>query len=331
MDSKCIVFTKANTISIKDLDVPKPEAGQILIKTLVTGVSTGTETRVLRGGEDPNGFPCIPGYENVGEVLDAGPGVNGIEMGDVVFHTGSEFTGPFARMWGAQVGIALISAESVLKAPGGLDPLKAIYTKVGAIALHGINRARVNPTDTVAVVGLGLIGHMAVQSAKAKGATVIAIDVDVDRLKAAEKGGADHLVNASEIDVEARVKELSNGGVSVAVDVTGIADTVNQTAQLVYTKPWAPPYPSSARVLLLGSYEEPVCFTYHPTLFANEPDIITSRDTTPDDMQEMMNLIASGKVDPGAVPDTVYPVNEAPQAYEDLVAKKTMRVVFDWR
>ena len=329
MITGCIVFRGPLQVELGELDVPAPGPGQVLTKTLFTGVSTGTETRVLRGGETGH-FPLVPGYENVGAVLQTGAGV-ALRPGDVVYTGANEFTGGYFRCWGAQVGVALSPAADCIPVPVGLDPVRALYVKVGGIALHGINRAHVTAQDTVAVVGLGLIGHLAAQCARARGAKVIAIDTDEARLEIARQAGFATVLNARDGDLEARVKALSNGGVDVAVDATGVAAVADRTARLVHGKPWLPPFPPSARVVLLGSYAEPVAFSYHPTLFANEPDILPSRDTTRADMIEMMGLIASGKVNPGVLPARVYPVASAPQGYQDLLANKLMRIIFDWR
>ena len=329
MKTPCIVFRQPLQVELAELDVPAPGPGQVLTETLFTGVSTGTETRVLRGGETDR-FPLVPGYENVGTVLQVGNGVD-LAPGDVVYQGGSDFTGDYFKCWGGQTGHSLSQAVNCLRVPTGLDPARALYVKVGGIALHGINRARVTARDTVAVVGLGLIGHLAAQCARARGARVIAIDTDEARLEIARQAGFAHVLNAREGDLEVRVKALSDGGVDVAVDATGVAAVADRTARLVHGKPWTPPLPPSARIVLLGSYTEPVAFSYHPTLFNNEPDILPSRDTTPADMIEMMGLIAAGHVNPDFLPARVYPVASAVQAYDDLLTNKLMRVVFDWR
>ncbi len=329
MKSKAIVFRDAYKVEIAEIDVPKPGAGQVLTKTLYSGVSTGTETRVLAGAQAGADFPLVPGYENLGQIVEVGEGVS-FKPGTIVFVGPSDFTSPYTRCWGAHVEYALKNASQVFPVPEGTDPALAVYTKVGAIALHGVKRASVTQKDTVAVVGLGLIGHLAAQCAKAMGATVIAIDMAPARLDAAKQAGVDYAVNAAKENVEQRVKEISNGGVDVAIDATGIAKLVDSTARLVHTKPWAPPYPPSGRVVILGTSNEPISFSYSPTLFDNEPDIFPSRDTVPDDLSEMMQLIAAGKVKPDVIPAKQFDFKDAPAAYEELIDKKLMRMVFSW-
>ena len=157
MKSTVILFPKPERVDFAEIDIPAPGPGQILAKTILTGVSTGTETRVWRGGEDASAFPLIPGYVNVGEILEAGEGVS-LQPGALVFHTGSDNTGEYSRLWGAHCQYCLIRAENAILLPDGIDPKDAIYTVVAAIAQHGIHRGGVAAGDRVAVVGLGLIG-----------------------------------------------------------------------------------------------------------------------------------------------------------------------------
>lgn len=328
MISKCILFNKPLEVGFGEIAVPEPEPGQVITRTLFSGVSTGTESRVLRGGEVSE-FPLIPGYENIGQIVQVGADVS-LSPGDIVYVGSSECTGGYVKCWGAHVEYALAKASNLIPVPKSVDPKSALYAKVGGIALHGVKRASVTAADVVAIVGLGLIGHLAAQIAKAFGATVIGVDMDEERLRIARNAGIDHVINAGHGDVESRVKDLSNGGVDVAIDVTGIADAVDGTARLVHDKPWAPPYPPSARVVLLGSYTEPVSFSYHPTLFGNEPNILPSRDSTLDDLKEMISLIAAGKVKPDLLPAAVAPVSRARQGYKDVLNKKVMRLIFDW-
>ncbi len=330
MKSDAVIFVQPNQVELGEMNVPDPGPDEILTRTLYTAISTGTETRVLAGREHGAEFPLVPGYENVGEIVKAGDNVD-LEPGRLVFHTGSSYTGDFFRCWGAQTAFGLVNRDQVLVVPEGTDPKSAVYTLVTAIAYHGIARGMIIPGDKVAVVGLGLIGHLAAQCAKVQGATVIAVDLDPDRLAIAQKAGVDYVVDAAKGDVESRVKKISEGGVNVVVEATGVAAAVDAAARLVSAKPWQPPYPPSARVVLLGSYAQPVPFSYHPTLFENEPDILPSRYTTFEEMQQVIELIHKKAVLPDIIPATVYPYQDAPKAYADLQEKKLMRVIFDWQ
>lgn len=329
MKSKVIIFPTPNRVELTEIDVPEPAPGQLLTKTVITGVSTGTETRVWHGTEDPRAFPLIPGYENIGEIVAVGKGVS-FEPGSLVFHSGSHFTGDYTRLWGAHCQYCLIRADDLILVPDDVAPRDAVYILVGAIALHGIHRGKVTANDKVAIAGVGLIGHLAVQNAKAIGAHVIAIDFDQARLDAVASAGADVCLQTTGINLEEQIKEQTGGGVDVVVDVTGVPHAADSFARLIKTQPWAPPYPPNGRVVLLGSYAEPVCFHYHPTLFDTEPDILPSRYCTRAEMQQVIEMIKNSQLRPDAIPQKTYPVDAAIAAYRELVEQKLMRVLFEW-
>jgi len=328
MKSKTIIFTGPFQVELGEIDVPNPQGAELLIKTLYTGVSTGTETRVLSGKQSGSEFPLIPGYENIGEVVEAGKDAT-LKPGDIVFNMGSKFTADYCRSWGAQQEYSIVEQGEAFLVPAGTDPKDAVYGHVGAIAYRGITRAKVSDKDTVAIVGQGLIGHLAVQSAKSFGAKVIGIDMDPVRLELAKAAGADFVINAKEENVKDKVFEYSDGGVDVAVDVTGIAKTIPGTCDLVRPMPWAPPYPDAPRILILGSYTDPIVLDYDP-LFFNEVDIHFTRDMRADDLKKVLQLIAEKKIQPGVLNAKVYPVNDAAKAYKELVDQKLMRILFQW-
>lgn len=326
--SRAVVFTAPHQVAIKHLDIPEPKAGELLIKSLYSGVSTGTETRVLSGKQAGGNFPLIPGYEAIGRVVACGK-ATALKPGDIVFHTGSSFTGEFTKCWGGHVEYALVKEADVYPVPAGLDPAVGVYAKVGAIALHGVKRAQITVQDTVVIVGLGLIGHLATQCAKAFGARVIGVDTNTERLKLAAAAGIDFTISALSEDVKTKVKEFSNDNVSVAMDVTGIADTIMNTAQLLRPMPWSPPYPSSPKLVILGSCTDPIKLDYDP-LFMNEVDILFSRDTRPDDIRDMLNLLKEKKVNPTVLDARCYDASDAAQGYQEMIENRLMRMIFKW-
>ncbi len=329
MKSKVVVFPKPGEVRLDEVEVPEPRAEQVLTRTLLTGVSTGTELRVLCGMEGLE-FPLVPGYENLGEIIATGKGVD-LPTGSLVFLPGSLETGPYARKWGGQVEYAVADVADLTPVPDGCDPFIALHTRVLSVAVHGMNRAALQAGEVVAIVGQGLIGNLALQVARARGAEVIAVDRLVDRLKVAAQAGAHHTVNTAEEDMQQAVRRLSNGGVDVAVEATGVADLADAVARLVRPMPWDPPYPRRARVLLLGSYPRSLTFSYKPTLFTNEPDIIPSRSWTAEETTDSMKLLASGIVRPDVLDHRITDIDDAPDTYADLQEQRLTRAVFRWR
>ncbi len=335
MRTKSIVFTGPFQVEIREYDLRKLEEGEVLVKTICTGVSPGTELRVLSGKQKGGEFPLIPGYENVGKIFEVGKGVKNLREGMVVFSSGTQFTGPYNRVWGGQTEYSIIKEEDAILIPSEVDPIYAVFTKTCAIALHGVRRANISDRDKVAIVGQGLIGHLATQMAKIKGAFVIAVDTVEERLKASKMAGADYIVDAKEKDVYKEVMEITEGGVDVAIDVTGIASNVDSTANLLKPRPYAlkptdNPNPSAGRLLILGSYTDPVCFNYHPTLFDHEIDILVSRDCTYFDLLEALSLIKEEKINFEAIKFEIFDFRNAGEGYKKLMNKEIIKAIFRW-
>jgi 3-hydroxyethyl bacteriochlorophyllide a dehydrogenase len=330
METRAIVFPEPLAVRIESFNLPEPGPDEILTRTVFSGVSTGTEIRVFQGRQRQTTFPLIPGYENVGEILRVGTDVENLRHGQRIFHSGSRHTGPFCQAWGAQMAHAVVKAGEAILIPEGVSSLQAVYTKTAAIALHGIKRARVQPGETVAIVGQGLIGHLAAQAAKAFGAVVIAIDPIQERLENALKAGMDHILNPNDGDVIRAVKDLTGDRLDVAVDVTGLAKTIQNTLQLLPVKPWGTPYQPSGRLLILGSYTAPICLDYDNGLFDIEPDILISRDTVQQDYVDVLALIERDLIHPETIPAHRLRPAQASEGYQALLDRKVMRVIFDW-
>jgi 2-desacetyl-2-hydroxyethyl bacteriochlorophyllide A dehydrogenase len=324
-----IVFTGPNQVAFDSFQLPLPGPGQVLTRTLFTGVSTGTETRVLAGDESGCDFPLIPGYENVGEIIAVGKRVD-LAVGTRVFVRNSITPPGLGRCWGAHMSYTLTDFASLLPLPPKIDPIHGLYAKTGGIALHGVMRGRIREGEQVVVVGLGLIGHLAAQIAIALGAKVIGVDLDNTRLVAACKAGLVYGVNAAQEDPVKAVQDRFGGGADVAIDVTGVAATVDRTARLLRPRPWHPPVPTRTRLVILGSYQDPVVFSYHPSLFDLEPDILPSRDCTEEDMERVLAMIAAGRLKPGFIPAKEFAHQDAPDAYKTLQEKRLVRAIFRW-
>lgn len=329
MKAQCIVFPQPLSATVGEVDVPSPGSGQLLSKTRLTGVSTGTETRVYRGKQEGATFPLIPGYENLGEIVEAGPETT-VPVGQRVFVRSHFYdSGRYSRSWGSQVSHSLTTEEKAIPVPASVSDEQAVYAKVAGIALHGVKRARVAPGEWVVVVGLGLIGHLVVQQAVAAGARVIAVDVAEDRLDLAERAGANHVLDAREPDAPEMAREISGGGADVAFDATGIPSVLGPSIRYLKERPWDSEPTDCARLVLQGSLEGSFTLDYMAT-FRPEIDIIVPRDNDTQDMIDSLDLMARGKLHPEIIPATRYSYRECAEAYQKLVNREIMRVLYSW-
>ena len=180
MKTLCAVATDVNRVEVGAYDIRDPLPGELLIETLFSAVSPGTELRCLAGKEPHAGpFPMITGYSLVGKVLR---GDEAIGSGDLVFAPGAAVVPEgVSRSWGGHIGHAIVPAASALRLAAGVDVLSASALAMLSIALHGVSRSRPSAGDRVMVAGLGLIGQMATMLFKLMGCQVAVCDPLADR------------------------------------------------------------------------------------------------------------------------------------------------------
>ncbi len=329
MKTNCIVFPRARQAEVGTVEIRSPGEGELLTRTRITGVSTGTETRVYRGKQHGATFPLIPGYENIGEVIEAGAGTT-IAPGQRLFvRTHLYDPAPYTRTWGGQIAHSLTNEDALVLIPDEVSDERAIYAKVAAIALHGVKRAAVREGEWVVVVGLGIIGHLVAQHCIARGARVVAVDMDESRRALASQAGTVAEIDASASDALERVHEVTGGGASVVFDATGVASVLPVAARYLRSRAWDDDLSGCGRLVLQGSLETPITLDYNET-FMQEIDLILPRDCDTQDLIDSLDLMASGALRPELIPATTYPFADCTTAYDRLVNREIMRVLYTW-
>ncbi len=326
-----IVFTEPGQARYVTMPLPELGPDQVLLRTLVSGVSTGTETRVFSGTQVGSQYPLIPGYENIGVVAATAPDVTEFHLGDLAYVGKSLWVGPYHSCWGAHVQYAIQYSHDLIPLGTDLEPLEGVGIKTSSIAFRGVNRAKVKQGEIVAVVGLGLIGHMAAQIAVHFGGRVVGFEPDPERRKAATNAGIQHVFDPTGISGYQKIVELFGRGADVVIDATGASALLESSIGLLEPKGWQSPWPESGRVVMLGSYTNSVSIHYSPWLFDYEPILLPSRDSDRSDMENTAQLINDGFINPTKIPYKVFKPEQAQQAYEGIVNKEFSRVYFDWR
>lgn len=224
MKNRKIVFEAPYQVALYEEDAAlKPAAGELLVETQYSLISTGTELACLSGGEDWFQMPATPGYCCVSRVLEAGAGMEEYRPGDLVFHYGMhtryQLTSP--NPW-----------NLIARVPEGVDLRLIPMVRMATIAFTSIRVSDIQLGDLVVVSGLGLVGIMAAQLAKLSGATVIGIDPAPHRRALAEQVGVDRAVAPDA--AEDAVKELGSGfGANTVIEATGIPACAESCLKLV--------------------------------------------------------------------------------------------------
>lgn len=235
-------------------EVTRPD--EVLVRVGGAGVCA-TDLHAIEGLMEPAGvsLPRVLGHENAGWVEAAGELVSTVAPGDPVIlyppyscglcvpcrrgddmHcVNHEFTG--LSLDGGFADFVLVRERSVIRLPDGLTPAEvAPHADAGLTAYHAVRRTAhlMKPGTTVVVVGIGGVGHIAVQLARELGSSsVIAIDTEDERLRLARELGADEAVPGGE-GSPAAVRELTNGrGADVVLDFVGTDSTHSTSMEML--------------------------------------------------------------------------------------------------
>jgi propanol-preferring alcohol dehydrogenase len=227
-----VVEAFGKPLVMKELAIPEPGPGQILVKTEACGVCH-TDLHAVDGDWPlkPT-LPFIPGHEAIGIVVALGAGVTAVKKGERVgvpwLHSAcghcefclaarepvcadAEFGGYTQNGGFAEYIIA--DPNYVAHIPANLTPQEAAPLICAGITTYkGIKETQAKPGEWVVISGIGGLGHLGVQYAKAMGLQVCAVDIDDGKLAHAQQLGADAIVNAKADDTVEAVKKITGGG-----------------------------------------------------------------------------------------------------------------------
>ena len=235
-------------LSLEEWAIPTPGPGQILVKTEACGVCH-TDLHAAHGDWPLKpSLPFIPGHEAIGQVAAVGSGVTAVKEGDRVgvpwLYSACGHCEYCLSAWetvcaqaeyggytknGGFAEYVLADPNYVAHVPSGLNAAEAAPIICAGITTYkGIKVTEARPGEWIAISGVGGLGHLAIQYAKAMGLHVCAIDVDDDKLAHAQRLGAELVVNAKAGDPAAAVKKGTGGGAHGVVITAPSLDAFKQ-------------------------------------------------------------------------------------------------------
>ena len=312
---KAAVVSAANTNwEIKDIPTPEPMPNQVLIKVRASGVCY-TDIHQTRG-DLPGAFPRVLGHEAVGEVVKLGPGVRTRRLGDRVGVPWMQATcgrcewctrgkpmfcfqgmGTGTTMPGGHAEYMLAYADATVVLPGKLSYEQAApILCAGYTAWSGLRWADPKPGERIAVVGIGGLGHLAIQFAKAAGFYTIAVSRTSDKDALIRELGADEIVrNGDEL---ARIR-----GADVILGTSNSADAMSDSIKGL--RP-------DGRLVPMGYESKPLQISLSD-LINRRIRIIGSQQNGREYLYEALEMAAQGKV---KVIAETYPLIDAVRAFD---------------
>ena len=333
-----VVTSFTAPLEIAEREVPEPGPGQVLVRVEASGLCH-TDIHAAHGDWPVKPTPpFVPGHEGVGIVEAVGDGVSARAVGERVAvpwlghacghcdycvsgwetlceqqsNTGYSVDGGFAEY-------VVADADYVVSVPDGVTPQDAApLTCAGVTTYKAVKVAHVRPAERVAVFGIGGLGHLAVQYARLVGGTVIAVDVDAEKLALATALGADHVVDAATTDPVAAIEDL--GGADVAIVLAVIPQVFEQAFASLRR---------GGRLVCVGLPPEtdgPMHLPIFPTVLKGI-SVIGSIVGTRQDLAEVFALHAQGRT---RVIAETRKLDEVNDAIDDVLHGRTAaRIVFE--
>ncbi len=244
MEAQALICNERQQFSLEPVILPEMSAEEMLVRTLYSGVSIGTEFALIRNKISWGPYPLCTGYQAIGVVEKVGEQVDGFPVGTIVYLRDNKpfrlANGqPVSSVCGTHCSYQIINPRTthgVEVLPQGVNPEVGSLYVMPAVGFNGVDMANPRLGQLVAVYGVGMIGLGVVAACSLRGCRVVAIDIGEKQLEMARQLGADYCINSATQHLDTAYREIATGGADVVFESTGIPACINQALPL--TKPF---------------------------------------------------------------------------------------------
>ena len=338
---KAIQISEPSVMTVIDMAEPTMGDNEVLLKMRYVGFC-GSDLNTFRGGNPMVKMPVVPGHEVGAEIVKVGSNVpDGLKPGMTVTVNPYTNCGKCAscrngrvnacehnetlgvQRWGAMREYIALPWEKVIPATQ-LTPRTCALIEPMSVGFHAVNRAQVTDIDVVMVIGCGMVGMGAVVRSALRGATVIAADIDDEKLALAKEMGATYAINTKTEDVHARLQELTAGfGPDVVIEAVGSPMTYQMAVnEVAFT----------GRVVCIGYAKSEVSFQTK-YFVQKELDIRGSRNAQPSDFRAVIHYLERGTCPVDRLISSEVKPEEALDAMQEWSANpgKVFRILVDFQ
>ena len=327
-------------MTVMDMAAPQMGDEEVLLKMEYVGFC-GSDLNTFRGGNPMVKMPVVPGHEVGATIVSVGSLVpEGLKPGMTVTVNPYTNCGKCAscrngrvnacqynetlgvQRWGAMCEYLVLPWEKIIPA-GLLTPRTCALIEPMSVGFHAVSRAQVTDIDVVMVIGCGMVGMGAVVRAALRGATVIAADIDDEKLELAREMGASYTINTLTEDVHARLLEITSGfGPDVVIEAVGSIPTYQMAVnEVAFT----------GRVICIGYAKTEVSFQTK-YFVQKELDIRGSRNAQPSDFRAVIHYLERGTCPVDKLISRVVKPEGALEAMQQWAAQpgKVFRILVDF-
>ena len=309
MDTVAVVLDGPGSLGLKRLELRAPTSTDVVVETRWSGISTGTERLLYTGRMPPfpgMGYPLVPGYESVGEVVEAGTG-SGLVAGQMVFVPGASCYKEARGLFGGAAARLIVPGARVVPVDAGLGE-QGVLLALAATAYHAIAAGAVKPG---LIVGHGTLGRLLARVTLAMGAAPPV----VWETNPVRQGGAEGY-EVLQPDDDAR---RDYGAI---YDASGAPGLINKlVARLSH----------GGEIVLAGFYSDALSFAFPPA-FMKEARIRVAAEWQPPDLVSVTGLLAAGRLSLDGLITHRRAATAADDAYRTAFEDPAcLKMVLDWR
>ena len=296
-------------------DWPEPEeptGNEVKTETIYTGITNGTERNQLIGGNYAPKDEQLPtggnGYQNVGRVIEVGPDVSELQVGDVLYMSAihAEY-------------VVMAEDDLLIKLPDSIDRTDAALFGMTSVAMRTCRNTELKMGERVLIVGAGIIGQVAAQIAAVMGARVTLCDINPNRLEIAREIGAAETV--LDVSGDGWEKGVADGTFDAVIDFAGVPGMEDQFISAVR---------QHGRVIFIAGRGK-VTYTFNLGQ-GREIQLKQNSHFDRDDLENLCRLVDRGLVKIAPLIRDVVSVSEAKRIYDTLRDNPTelLGTVFVW-
>jgi 2-desacetyl-2-hydroxyethyl bacteriochlorophyllide A dehydrogenase len=342
MKTFATVIERPGEAAFREVELTPRRKDTVVCRTNMSAISTGTDMKTYHGLQHPEQcyYPLVPGYENMGVIIEEGSYAPGLKKGDRVMINECRKYLDVCAAWGG--GTLMVHKDSdtaggagdpLCKIPDNVSDKQAVLAYLACVPLKGIERFNLKPNDTVLVFGAGMVGISAIQILKIKcpGIRVVCIEPNAFRRDIA-KNYADEVLDFND-KTETALLDITNGRkADKIIECSGNSAVPGVLCKFIKDGGWKDD-DEPGHIHLNGDYPEKLIFDHYHHWFVKNVNMSMSCAIKWSGKPQILQWMSEGKFDTSHLPVEIWDAGKAKEAfeYQSKNGGNVFKILFDWR